>query len=180
MRHAITRKQHVWTQESDQRLLEMVKIYGTENWPLGKLAVTEFRVSRLTLLAVARQVSEDATAAQCQGRYQRALDPDLRRGVWSVEEDEKLKRAVEVFGRSWADVCMFVSSRSNDQCRDRWQERLGPTPGRAKWTEEEDQALLAAHEQYGDKWREVSVQVGRGRTDNMVRTIFRSLVLVSD
>ena len=35
MRHAIPRKMHTWTPESDQRLLEMVKVYGNENWQLG-------------------------------------------------------------------------------------------------------------------------------------------------
>lgn len=173
MRHAITRKQHVWTPESDRRLLEMVKIYGTENWILGIFLFCFAEQNLiLTLVPVARQVSEDATAAQCQNRYQRTLDPSLRRGPWTAEEDEKLKRAVEVFGRSWMDICMFVSTRSNEQCRDRWQEHLNPNASRGRWTEDEDQALLAAYEQHGEKWKEVSLRVGSGRTDNMVRLLF--------
>ncbi|GJE84916.1 snRNA-activating protein complex subunit 4 [Phanerochaete sordida] len=152
MRHAIPRKVHVWTAESDQRLLEMVDVYGTENW-----------------LLVARQVSEDATAGQCQSRYQRTLQPGLRRGPWTQEEDTRLKRATEVFGRSWIDVAAFVPTRNNEQCRERWHEHVNPTVGRGRWTEEEDAALLSAYEAVGDKWKEVSLRVGSGRTDNMCR-----------
>ena len=36
MRHAIPRKMHIWTQESDRRLMDMVKVYGTENWQLSE------------------------------------------------------------------------------------------------------------------------------------------------
>jgi hypothetical protein len=35
MRHAIPRKQHVWSAASDARLLEAVKVYGIDNWLLG-------------------------------------------------------------------------------------------------------------------------------------------------
>lgn len=36
MRHGIYRKQHVWTPESDDALLNAVSIYGTDNWILGE------------------------------------------------------------------------------------------------------------------------------------------------
>lgn len=171
MRHAITRKNHVWTAESDQRLLEMVRIYGTENWQLGQPLFQNLS-SPSSPSAVARQVSEDATAAQCQNRYTRSLDPHLKRGPWSAEEDDQLRRAVEVYGRSWVDVCTFVPTRSNEQCRDRWQEALNPAVGRGVWTEEEEQALLAAHDELGDRWKEISQRIGGGRTDRQVGITF--------
>jgi len=37
MRHTIARKTHVWDAESDRRLVEAVREYGTECWPLGIL-----------------------------------------------------------------------------------------------------------------------------------------------
>lgn len=117
-------------------------------------------------MVVARQVSEDATAAQCQSRYTRSLDPTLRHGPWTAEEDMQLKRAVEVYGRSWIDIATWVSTRSNEQCRDRWQETLNPT-NRGKWTEEEDQTLMDAYDAAGGpRWKEISQMVGR--SDNMV------------
>ena len=35
MSHAIARKTHVWDTESDRRLVEAVRKYGTESWSLG-------------------------------------------------------------------------------------------------------------------------------------------------
>ncbi len=118
---------------------------------------------------VARYVSEDATAAQCQARYTRSLDPNNKRGSWSEEEDTQLRRAVEVFGRSWIEVCIYVPTRSSEQCRDRWQEVLNPGCGRGKWGSDEDKALLEAYKTVGEgRWKEISNLVGNGRTDNMV------------
>ena len=39
MRHAIPRKMHVWTPESDERLLEAVTIYGTGCWLQGPVFI---------------------------------------------------------------------------------------------------------------------------------------------
>ncbi|KAI0347492.1 hypothetical protein BDW22DRAFT_1351937 [Trametopsis cervina] len=144
MRHAVERKAHVWTAEADARLLEAVKIYGMENW-----------------LQVARQVSEDATASQCQNRYARTVDPSITRRPWTSEEDTMLQQAVEVFGRSWVDVCIWVPGRTNEQCRERWQD---PSKSGAKgpWTSEEDQLLVETYERVGGpKWKDISKTVGR-------------------
>lgn len=121
---------------------------------------------------VARWVSEDATASQCQNRYLRTLDPTLRRGPWTPDEDERVKQAVAVCGHVWVDVATYVEGRNNEQCRDRYQEYLNPAVAKGKWTEEQDAALLKAVEQVGmGKWKEVSQVLNVGRTDNMVRHI---------
>ncbi|KAJ3481165.1 hypothetical protein NLI96_g7847 [Meripilus lineatus] len=152
MRNSIVRRVHVWTPESDARLLDAVRLYGVENWSI-----------------VARLVSEDATAAQCQGRYSRSLNPDLKKGTWSADEDEKLRRAVDVFGHSWTEVCQFIHNRSSEQCRDRWQDALCPSVSRSKWVDSEDKALLSVVEEIGEgKWKEVSQALNNGRTDSMV------------
>jgi hypothetical protein len=118
---------------------------------------------------VARQVSEDVTAAQCQSRYVRSLEPSLKRGSWSEEEDERLRVAVSVYGNSWTDIAPLISGRSSEQCRDRWTDKIRPYVSKGKWTEEEDQNLLDAVEALSaSKWTEISQRVG-GRTDSMVR-----------
>lgn len=118
---------------------------------------------------VACQVSEDATPSQCQNRYQRTLDPALKHKAWSRDEDSRLRLAVQAHGTSWVDVASAVPGRNNDQCRDRWNDILNPAVAKGKWTEEEDQDLLAAVQQLGiPNWKEVSNQLGSGRTDSMV------------
>ncbi|CAL1701678.1 unnamed protein product [Somion occarium] len=153
LRHAITRRTHAWTPESDRRLIEAIQIYGTVSW-----------------LQVARMVSEDATATQCQSRYMRTLDPTISRLPWSNDEDERLRSAVGVYGTAWSEVCEFIPNRSSEQCRERWQEKLSPHLAKGRWSEEEDEALLAAVDKVGEgKWKEISRVIGNGRTDNMCR-----------
>ncbi|KAI0072080.1 hypothetical protein K474DRAFT_1729844 [Panus rudis PR-1116 ss-1] len=160
MRHAIIRKAHTWTPESDQRLLDAIEIYGTNNWS-----------------QVARAVSEDATANQCQSRYMRVLEPSISRNPWTKEEDALLREAVEVYGNSWMDVAQFIPGRNSEQCRDRWQDRLAPTISKGRWGEEEDRALLAAVAKVGEsKWKEISRVLGNGRTDNMCRSRYNVLM----
>ncbi|TDL29307.1 hypothetical protein BD410DRAFT_892629 [Rickenella mellea] len=160
MRFGITRKNHVWSDESDLRLLQAVERFGFNNWQL-----------------VARHVSEDVTGHQCQKRYQDTLDPNLKRGSWSQEEDEHLRAAVEAFGTSsWQSVSEFIPGRTNNQCRERYQDRLNPSGAKGRWTEEEDSALLALVADLGEaRWTDVSSRIQTGRTDAMCRRRYAAL-----
>jgi hypothetical protein len=95
MRHGVARKMHVWSPETDKRLLDAIQVYGTNNWLIGVKGFSFLAPTSLIIFSVARVVSPDATAQQCQNRFQRSLDPNLRRGAWSSEEDAKLRLAVE-------------------------------------------------------------------------------------
>ncbi|KIL68331.1 hypothetical protein M378DRAFT_101176 [Amanita muscaria Koide BX008] len=99
----IPRSAHVWSAESDLRLREAVDRYGYDNW-----------------LIVAKTVSENATASQCEGRFFRMVDPSIKKGLWTQEEDARLRKAVEAHGNSWIDVASTMSGRTNNQCRERW------------------------------------------------------------
>ncbi|KAG1780285.1 hypothetical protein EV702DRAFT_771758 [Suillus placidus] len=159
MTHGTTRKIHLWTPHSDERLLKAVAIFGHDNWSV-----------------VACQVSEDATPSQCQNRYQRTLDPALKHKAWSNEEDSRLRLAVQAYGTSWVNVASAISGRHNDQCRDRWNDILNPVVTKGRWTEEEDQDLLAIVQQLGtSSWKEISNRLGSGRTDSMCRNRYNNL-----
>lgn len=84
---------------------------------------------------VALNVSEHTTGAQCQKRFQDTLDPSIKAGPWSTDEEEKLLRSVTAFtkleenqpgtltrkaksGISWVDVALFLPGRTNNQCRE--------------------------------------------------------------
>lgn len=122
-----------------------------------------------SIATVARYVSEDATPSQCQNRWSRTLDPDLKRGPWTEDEDNALRRAVDILGNAWSEVAMFVPCRSNEQCRERYQDYLNPTVTRGRWTEEEDNALFKLVQESGKvSWKEISKRLGTKRTDNMV------------
>ncbi len=173
MRRGLPRQRHVWTPESDMRLTTAVTKFGMDNWGLGLF------LSLLSLLVlvnytlpthtVARYVSEDATASQCQGRYTRTLDPTIRRGAWSPFEDDRLKQAVSAYGNSRIEVSSCVPGRNNDQCRERWNEQLNTnSTTRNNWNDEEDLRLRGAVAELGSQWKMVAERVGGGKTGQAV------------
>lgn len=120
----------------------------------------------LSPFLVARYVSPDATAAQCFRRYSRTLDPTLKRGTWSTEEDDRLRAAVAAYGKNWVEVATAIPGRTNEQCRDRWMDGLGSALNKkGQWSEEEDQSLLEAVKDLGNKWKLISARLGNGRSD---------------
>ncbi|KAJ6516131.1 hypothetical protein C8R45DRAFT_889500 [Mycena sanguinolenta] len=150
MRHNIERPRHVWNEESDRRLLDAVRQYGT-TWSL-----------------VAKYVSPTLTANQCSTRYLRTLDPTLHRRAWTSDEDQRLISAVAGYGRAaWTEVANTIPGRSNEQCRERWVNFLDParistsTKQDKEWDDEQDAALVEAVNVHGKKWKAVGVQLDR-------------------
>ncbi|KAG6837525.1 hypothetical protein H0H93_007706 [Arthromyces matolae] len=152
MRHGTQRARHTWNAEGDRRLADAVDLYGTYNWNI-----------------VARYVSEDATASQCQVRYARAIDPCRKRGPWTEDELARLKEAVAAYGTSWVEVAACMPGRTNEQCRERWSEHLNPNTSEKVWTEEDDLALLRAMGECGNRWKEISTKMGNGTTGQQVQ-----------
>ncbi|KAF8897317.1 hypothetical protein BD779DRAFT_1667314 [Infundibulicybe gibba] len=148
MRHGLPRKRHMWNPHYDQELIKAVELHGVDNWAV-----------------VARFVSEDATAGQCQGRYFRALDPTLKKGNWTEEEDARLAAAAEAYGNAWVEVAATLPGRTNEHCRERWQEKFSSntkaSAARKRWTDEEDAALVQVVKELGKKWKEVSTKLGK-------------------
>ena len=73
--------------------------------------------------------------------------------MWSKEEDERLKRAVEIYGNlNWKAIEKYVGTRRNQMCAQRWRKKLDPKIVGAKkgtWTAEEDEKLKALVKQHG-------------------------------
>ncbi|GAM35871.1 DNA-binding protein [Talaromyces pinophilus] len=78
-------KKGAWDVEEDKRLWAAVKRHG--------LCWTE----------VAQEV-QTRHADQCAKRWQHSLNPSVLHTKWEAEDDQKLLRAVEEFGRSWTRI----------------------------------------------------------------------------
>ncbi|KAF8165001.1 hypothetical protein B0H34DRAFT_793436 [Crassisporium funariophilum] len=142
MRQGIPRQRHNWTPDADQKLIEAVK------------------------LCVARNVSEHAMPSQCQNRWYKTLDPALKRGNWTEEEDDRLRKAVAGYGTSWMQVASAIPGRTNDQCRERWQEQVNRSAKEVIWTEDEDKILLESVAALGNQWKLISFKIGNKTGQN--------------
>jgi hypothetical protein len=109
------------------------------------------------------------TPSQCSNRFQKTIDPSLKRVNWTPEEDARLRVAVAAYGSSWIHIAAVLPGRHNDQCRDRWTEQVNPAVNKNKWTDQEDGMLLDyTHKHENASWKETAEHVGNGRTENMV------------
>ncbi|EJS42822.1 bas1p [Saccharomyces arboricola H-6] len=101
------------------------------------------------------------TAKDVRKRWTGSLDPNLKKGKWTQEEDEQLLKAYEEHGPHWLSISMDIPGRTEDQCAKRYIEVLGPgSKGRLReWTLGEDLNLISKVKAYGTKWRKISSEM---------------------
>lgn len=147
-----------WSPEEDELLRNAVEEYSGKNWK-----------------AIAERVP-NKTHLQCLQRWKKVLQPGLIKGHWTEEEDNMLRSLVDESGNtSWVAVAKYIPGRTAKQCRERWSLNLDPNINREPWTAEEDQQLMNLHNNFGNKWAEISGYMN-GRTENAVKTRYKSLV----
>ncbi|WVQ84103.1 hypothetical protein IAT38_006248 [Cryptococcus sp. DSM 104549] len=139
------RDRRAWTEEEDAALIDAVRRLGSARGPGS--AWTQ----------ISQAVGPTRTNKDCRKRWFHSLDPSLRKGKWSADEDEALKRLYRQLGPQWKEIALHIPGRKDDQCSKRWRDVLDPilTP-KKPWTPLEDALLLQLHEQHGAKWTTIA------------------------
>lgn len=137
-----------WTEEDDLSLREAVALLGEGNWQ-----------QTASMLG-------NRTGNQCLQRWMKSLNPAIRRGKWTEQEDETLRRAVNFYGvGNWNKIQRHLPGRTDMQARERWTNILDPSLTFAPFTAEEEERLYALIEEHGRKWSMLT-KFFPGRTDN--------------
>lgn len=95
---------------------------------------------------------------------------------FSEEEDKKLLSLIERYGKdSWNIISDLMMNRNARQCKERYLNYLSPNINRNKWTDEEDNLILAKVDELGRKWVKIS-QYFQNRTDTMLKNRYNVLL----
>ncbi|KAF1616115.1 snRNA-activating protein complex subunit 4, partial [Eudyptes chrysolophus] len=139
-------KRKEWTKGEDQMLLELVQ---------------EMRVGSHIPYKKIAYYMEGRDSAQLIYRWTKSVDPSLKKGPWTPEEDAMLLAAVKKYGeRDWYKIRTEVPGRSDAQCRDRYLKALHCDVKKGKWSLDEEEQLIELVQKHGlGHWSKIASEL---------------------
>ncbi|CAN0896925.1 Transcription factor MYB41 [Linum grandiflorum] len=96
-----------WTSEEDRKLIAYITRYGCWNW------------RQLPKFAGLKRCGKS-----CRLRWMNYLRPDLKRGNYSLEEEETIIRLHAALGNRWSVIATHLHGRSDNEIKNHWHSSL--------------------------------------------------------
>lgn len=154
--HSTIKKPMYWSPREDKILLQKAKENNFKNW----MKVASFLPGR--------------TPNQCSARYIR-IQPGLHKGLWNEEEDQKLLKLYNIYGKNWKILAKHMPNRTGKQIRDRFINALDLNLNKGGFENYEDELILKWYKVYGNAWTKIAKKL-TGRSGVMVKCRYRYLM----
>jgi hypothetical protein len=153
-------KKSNWTKEEDDYLKEVVERCRFGSYiPWAK--VTYFMTGR--------------SKTQVFNHWAYSLNPSIKKGRFTKEEDILMVAAVRRHGTDFARVARFLPGRTSTQVRDRYRSVLRLESNGEPWTPDDDELLLTLVTELGEgNWSEISHNF-KNRNRTQVRHRYRTI-----
>jgi len=154
------------TSEQKKRLRQKKKdqAAGIQETPQGPIVITWVKIAKKM---------PGRTSKQCRERWRNKLNPQIRRDLWTIEEDRTLLKAHKELGNRWVKLACLLPGRTENSIKTRFKSILRAK--RRLWRAHEDNKVMELYNGLGSRWHDIAKQIP-GRTPNGVKMRCKQLL----